>query len=170
MKSYDFNVLKSLASYGTELIADDAVMGGKVMRTAHPKRNIDPVKFHAGNGQRIRFGIYPETSGKHLKEAELPRRKFPKDEKYHLYKIETVDLEQSTLVWAGEWLLQHSLDNLCYSACSCPGVFCVGSCRITFQGREVFRSPELPGREPFLPAKCGNEIFRILHPAGFRAF
>lgn len=110
--SSDFNALKSLASYGTELVADDAAAGGMAMRIAHPKRNIDPVKFHADNGQRVRFGIYSETSGKHLKEAELPRRNFPKDEKYHLYKIGTVDLEQSTLVWAGEWLLQHRLDSL----------------------------------------------------------
>ena len=110
--SSDFNALKSLASYGTELVADDVATGGMAMRIAHPKRNIDPVKFHADNGQRVRFGIYSETSGKHLKEAELPRRNFPKDEKYHLYKIGTVDLEQSTLVWAGEWLLQHRLDSL----------------------------------------------------------
>lgn len=97
--SSDFNALKSLASYGTELVADDVATGGMAMRIAHPKRNIDPVKFHADNGQRVRFGIYSETSGKHLKEAELPRRNFPKDENITCIKSEL--LIWSRALWSG---------------------------------------------------------------------
>ena len=102
----------STASYGTCIVADPQAVGGKAMMISQTKRNIDPQKFHGKNAASFRFGVYSSMAKKHLKEVGLAKWKFPKDEKYHLYKIGTVDLDPSCMVWAADWLIQHRLDNL----------------------------------------------------------
>jgi hypothetical protein len=107
----NFNV-KSLASYGTQIISDSAAAGGKAIEISLTKRNINPAKFHAKMAKSLRFAVYSDSQKKNLSESALRGNKIPQDEKYHFYKIGTASLDQNCMIWTADWLIQHKLDNL----------------------------------------------------------
>ena len=106
--SNDFNSLKELRPYGTELVEDKEAANGKAMAMRNPKKE-SPEKFF---NQDFVMGIQGRTSKKGLAYLRLWKAKNPVDEKYHLYSLGKITLEPKTLFFGHRtWQIQQDLSD-----------------------------------------------------------